>query len=172
MVILSTSCVGFAPQPSSQAGWYSGVGRAKADLQSQADRGVPPSSPTYHCIQIMVRGVDNLVGFYIKNQCGIFPSPTIKGGNHDLSDHCIYLQSQETHLVYRSHLLCVCCTNTLTCNITDTRPHRHMGGSKHKVFRSAKKSLEVKSNCPEMDKRERGKAGSAMITTEKERDSY
>lgn len=34
--------------------------------------------------------------------------------------------------------------------MTDIRPHRHiphrhMGGSKHKVFRSAEKSLEVKS---------------------------
>lgn len=42
-----------------------------------------------------------------------------------------------------------------------------MGGKNPTVFRSAKKSLEVKSNCPEIDKREKGKAGGTLITTEK-----
>lgn len=42
-----------------------------------------------------------------------------------------------------------------------------MGGKNHKVFRSAKKSPEVKSNYPEMDKRRKGKAEGTLITVEK-----
>lgn len=42
-----------------------------------------------------------------------------------------------------------------------------MGGKNFTVFRSVKKFLEVKSNCLEIDKREKGKVGGILIIIEK-----